>query len=534
VSVKVVLGLLLVTALTAGCTGQSDPPTEATPPAGPTESAVSIGIDHPSLDGLDADVAERITLARRNAETEDSAASYGQLGMVYQVHDFPLAARASYLRAVEMDSAAADWHYYLGLLARRAGEHDEARQHFDRVLEQEPADLPSIVWNAEMSLTDNEYDNAESGFRRVLELQSDSAAALFGLGRVALAREDNELAIGYLLDGLALAPDANAIHYPLALAYRGQGDVERANEHLEARGDVVPQPPDPRRGALQQLTEGTRVHGLRGTLLFKEGRVEDAKAEFEAAVEVTPEDPLPHNNLGRTLIETGDIEGARKAFEKAIEISPRDPIANYNLGTLLAQLGDDNAAIEHHRIVVSERPEMFDAHFNLANALRRTGQHAAAVPHYRVVIEGDPGRAAARLAEAYTLIRLQRDAEARGRLEEAYEAIPDNLEICNALARVLAGASDPAVRDPRQAMALAQKLLVEQLHVEYATTLAMVAASIGRFQEAAALQQQVITQVRAGGLDGLLPELEANLQRYRSGQPATAPWSMDHPLLSPS
>lgn len=479
-------------------------------------------------------MVQRISDARRNAEDSDTAAAYGHLGMFYQAHDFPPAARGSYLQAVQRDPNAGQWHYFLGLLARRAGRHEEARHHFGRVLELEPADLPSLLAVAEMALTDNDYEAAERGFGQALERRPDSAAALYGLGRVALAREDHDGAIRHLQAGLALAPDASALHYPLALAFRGRGDVEDAREQMELRGEVVPRAADPRRRALQELTDGTRVHQLRGTLLFEEGRFEEARAEFEAAQVVTPEDPLPHTNLGRTLIELGDLSGARSAFERAIELAPQDPTARFNLGTLLSELGDDAGAIEHHEGVVSAHPDWLDAHYNLANAYRRTGRHAAALPHYRAVIEGDPGRVGAYLAEAFTLIRLEREAEARGRLEEAHRALPEDLNVRNALVRLLAGASDPAVRDPRQALGLAMPLQGERLQVEYATTLAMVAASIGHFPQAAALQQQVITQVRSAGLDALLPALEANLAGYRQGRPATEPWPRDHPLLTPT
>jgi len=525
-----VLTLLLI-AMPIGCSGQGElpPPTDTVEPG-----TASIAIEHPLLEGLDPDVVQRIGDVRRIAESNDTADAYGRLGMFYQAHDFPPAARASYLQAVRRDPSAGQWHYFLGLLARRAGRHDDARQHFGRVLELEPADLPSTLWIAEMALTDNDYDAAARGYRQALERRPESVAALFGLGRVALAREDHDAAIRHLQAGLVLAPDASALHYPLALAYRGRGEVDQAREQMELRGARVPQPVDPRRRALQELTDGTRVHQLRGTLLFEEGRFEEAREQFEAAQTVTPEDPLPHTNLGRTLIELGDLPGARSAFERAIELAPQDPTAHFNLGTLLSELGDDEGAIEHHSVVVSAHPDWLDARYNLANSYRRTGRHAAALPHYRAVIEGDPGRVGAYLAEAFTLIRLEREAEARGRLEEAHRALPEDLSVRNALVRLLAGASDTAVRDPRQALGLARQLQGERLQVEYATTLAMVAASIGQFQQAVALQQQVIIQVRSAGLNPLLPALEANLAGYRQGRAASEPWPRDHPLLTPT
>ena len=42
----------------------------------------------------------------------------------------------------------------------------------------------------------------------------------------------------HLRSALALAPRASRIEYPLAMAYRGQGDRRNAEAHLSRRGDV--------------------------------------------------------------------------------------------------------------------------------------------------------------------------------------------------------------------------------------------------------------------------------------------------------
>jgi hypothetical protein len=41
---------------------------------------------------------------------------------------------------------------------------------------------------------------------------------------------------------LSLRPDVTAVHYPLALAYRGLGNTAKAEEHLRLRGEVEPRP----------------------------------------------------------------------------------------------------------------------------------------------------------------------------------------------------------------------------------------------------------------------------------------------------
>ena len=72
-------------------------------------------------------------------------------------------------------------------------------------------------------------DDAERLFRHVLERESDSAAAWFGLGQVAAERRDASCGDrGLRARALSCSPRPASLTTPLALAYRDSGDAERA------------------------------------------------------------------------------------------------------------------------------------------------------------------------------------------------------------------------------------------------------------------------------------------------------------------
>ena len=58
------------------------------------------------------------------------------------------------------------------------------------------------------------------------------------MGRVALVERDYKRAAEYLEQAKNLDLRASILHYPLAMAYRGLGQPDKAEAELRQRGDV--------------------------------------------------------------------------------------------------------------------------------------------------------------------------------------------------------------------------------------------------------------------------------------------------------
>ena len=108
--------------------------------------------------------------------------------------------------------------------------------------------------------------------------------------------------------------------------------------------------------------------------------------------------------------------------------------------------------------------------------------------------------------------------EAHQLLEEGWRVMPESVELLHALARVLATADDPEVRNGERALDLAQRTLRAGTTPSRLETLAMASAEAGLFDEAVRLQRRVIQMMTWDGRLDALPRLEANLARYRAGQ----------------
>ena len=155
-----------------------------------------------------------------------------------------------------------------------------------------------------------------------------------------------------------------------------------------------------------------------------------------------------------------------------------------------------------------------------------------AIPHYRQALAINPGYAEAHSKLGGVLIVTGKPREAIAHLERALQIQPDLAEAQNNLAWVLATLPPAQGGDPVRAVALAQRAceLSGNRAPGYLDTLAVAYAAAGRFDAAVATARKAIELARAAGQPGLVKEIQARLELYRSGRayhlpvsPATSP-----------
>jgi tetratricopeptide (TPR) repeat protein len=161
----------------------------------------------------------------------------------------------------------------------------------------------------------------------------------------------------------------------------------------------------------------------------------------------------------------------------------------------------------------------------LAAVLRRAGKPGEAVTHYEQILNAAPDNADARFGLAAALVDLRRYAAARDRLREAMTRYPDQQVYRHALARLLATVPDAAVRNGPEALALVQDVMRSQRTPDVGETLAMALAELGRYEEAAGIQRDLIAGGEKAGRRDIVRRLEANLRRYERGEPCRTPWA---------
>ncbi len=324
---------------------------------------------------------------------------------------------------------------------------------------------------------------------------------------------------------LALAPWATGVHYPLALAYRGLGDTGKAEAHLQQRGDVEALPPDPLRQQLDELLESANAYNIRGGRALDAGNYRAAADLFRRGLELDPGDPSLRQRLGVALFQLGDASGAMAEFERVVRTAPEQTQARFSLGVLLADQGRNREAIDHLSAALERDPAYIQARVQLADVLARSGRPDEALSHYDEALALDPTRPEPGYGAAMALVRLERYEAARNRLQQGVETSPENPMFKHALARLLASAPDARVRDGRRAMALVEELLEQGQNFALGETAAMALAEMGLYDQAAAVQRDVMAAARDAGLTDTVQRMAGNLAMYEAGRPCRTPFT---------
>ena len=525
----VVLVWFAVTA--GGCAGGGGPV---------EESATAPTIALPDLSAADVFVRDQVraqhasltaivqTPTANAARRADAYGDMGKLLMAAALHDD---AEPHLRRARTLAPDDARWPYYLGHLYRTTGALDDSVAAFDQVLRVRPDDALTLLWLGEVHLLAGRPEEAEPMFRAQLAMQPDSVVAHVGIGRAALATSDYARAVRFLEEGLRLSGQtAVGVHYPLALAYRGLGQLDRAEAHLRQRADVPILPEDPLMEELDTLIESPRAYERRGNRALSRRDWVTAAEYFRRGLVLEPADPTLRHRLGTVRFQMGDPGGAFAEFERILQTAPDFALAHFSLGVLLEGAGRRPAAIERFEAAVRHEPAYVEARLALAGLLRREGRFEEALTQYERVMEeaaaGDPRIEEAPFGRAVTLVRLGRHADARDRFSEGMAAYPDQPFFVHALARLLGGTTDPAVRDGARALALMEALPEAVRDLDLGESMAMALAATGRFGEAARWQRGAIDRAARGGRSDLAPRMREKLTRYERSRP----WRSDDPV----
>jgi len=469
------------------------------------------------------------------AAAERASESYASLGRLYAAYEFQEAAEVCFGNAQALAPEDYRWPYYLGRIREQQGRLEEALSEYRRAAALRPQYGAALLRAGGLLLRLGQTRTAERAFQGALELDPKSGAAQAGLGRSALALADPKRAIERLQAALALAPEASSLHYELAMAYRQTGAVEQARAHLARRGAVEPGFADPLAEELEELKTGKRIRWLRAAGFYQSGKFREAAAEFQKILAGDPADAVAHTDYGSTLMHLGDAAGALEQNREALRLAPGSTRVRYNLATALAHTGSEAEAVEHYRAAVKLDPGSKDAQFHLANLLMRLGRDDEALAHYAAAIELDPANWFAAFMQAMARVRLGRYAEARENLERGMSVFPERLEIKHALARLMATAPEPSLRDGARAIKLMQQIFAAQSDpdLEHVETLAMSLAEIGQHRRAAELERQIMARVEALGRRDVLPMLGGKLAAYESGRAWREPWPKNDPVFSP-
>jgi tetratricopeptide (TPR) repeat protein len=204
---------------------------------------------------------------------------------------------------------------------------------------------------------------------------------------------------------------------------------------------------------------------------------------YETMIRRQPAKVSLRNDVAVMYDEIGRPDRAAAHFEVVAKLQPQSAAARYNLATALLASGQPTKAIEQYEQAVRLRSDYGAAHNNWGRALVQLARPAEALGHFREAARLDPANASAHY-NIGTLAAAGRDPLAAVvEFREAVRLDPNDLDALDSLAWMLATSASESLRDPSEALRLAEQAarLDGGRHVRPLDVLAAAQAANGEF-----------------------------------------------------
>jgi len=238
--------------------------------------------------------------------------------------------------------------------------------------------------------------------------------------------------------------------------------------------------------ALKLKPDWPEVLNMIANAYFKVGKLKEAVPHWKKALKIKPDWSEAHNNLASAYYKDGDLDLAIEHWSKAAEIKPNWPEVRKNLNAAIILQSQDKQ-IKQFAEMVENDPSDAEAHHKLAALYYRLGKLNRSVIHWR----------------------------------RAISIKPDWAEPQNNLAWVLATAQDAKLRNPSEALRLAQHAceLTDSNDPGVLDTLGVAYAAAGKFSDAVLTAEKAVALALSSGKEDLAQEIQGRLELYQAQQP---------------
>ncbi len=190
------------------------------------------------------------------------------------------------------------------------------------------------------------------------------------------------------------------------------------------------------------------AHAMLAMALVDKGELPEAVEQFQASLQLAPDNPATHGNLAVVLASLGQLDQAAEHLNASLRLRPHAAKTHFNLAQVRARQGRYPEAIAHFTAALERDPQLMPASIGLADSYARLGQLARAWQLLDGLLERHPNSALLHLERGRLLRREGRAAEAVAAFDRALDLEPEHAEAWSqkglaleALARPVAAAA---------------------------------------------------------------------------------------------
>ncbi|MGB8031330.1 MAG: tetratricopeptide repeat protein [Terracidiphilus sp.] len=345
----------------------------------------------------------RLAFGQVSADQQREFAAHMQKAEGYLRQKQPAQAIPELQAAVALDPSNVDAQGNLGVLLFFQGKLADSIPHFRAALLGKPdlTKIQGLLGLAEVGTLD--FDQGRKDLEASFPLIPDQKFKVqVGLELVSLYTQTGDLdeAASVLAKLRKAAPNNPEVLYA---AYRTYSDL--AGESMLALAIHAP--------------ESAQMHQMMAHEETREGKTNDAIAEYRKAIAIDPHLPGVHFELAELLHTSQDMAVKKEAEQEylaALKENPQDERLLCRLGEMDAQKGDFQKSFEEYSKAAKLQPGDADAKLGLAKTLIELNQTDKALPLLEQTLQEDPTNAVAH----YRLGTLYRK---EGRMDDAKREI---------------------------------------------------------------------------------------------------------------
>jgi len=337
--------------------------------------------------------------------------------------------------------SASDAGVRLAILDRAEGHADQASKRLDGLLSTNAKNLQALLLKSSFLLSDKKLDEALKVATSAVEAHPEAVGGYNMVGRIQTARRQTDAAIAAYQQVIRLNPLAAEAKVALArlqlAANQTDSSVGMAEEALKAQPQnaaarLVLVQGLIRRGDLEraqadlntlkaQFPNSAAVHTQAGMLLGLKGRTQEARAEFDRALQLDPKSMEALGGLVALDVSGRKFPEARARVDAIVASPTAEPAALMLAARTYAATGDLPTTEKTLRRVLAADPSYLSAYAALGQLYARQGRLDAALTEFETLAQRDPKPVAALTLVGMILEAQGKRAEAQKKFERVLQ-----------------------------------------------------------------------------------------------------------------
>jgi len=251
----------------------------------------------------------------------------------------------------------------LGLAYLREQEFKLASRSFAEVISLDPNDLQAQYLKGMCDFMTDDFQAAVDSLQPIFDQEQTDLEYLFMLGisyGMLKRDEDSQRTFAHLVE---VGGDTPHLHLLLGKAYLALGQLSEADKEL------------------QQATKGEPLpyaHYYRGILAQKQGKTDEATAQFSEEVALIPNNPWAYKELATIQMDRDENAKAIQLLERGVKNNPESADLYATLGRAYLHAPDTKRAVAMLKKAIALDPKSGMYHYQLAQAYLAEGHRQQA------------------------------------------------------------------------------------------------------------------------------------------------------------